>query len=256
MGVRVQVLSDVHVEFHRDQGKSFVDGLDPSGVDVLVLAGDIGVAAGIKWALEKFCSRYERATVLFTPGNHEYYRSYPAEMDEFFGDAEAKHKNLRILRNRIVEVGGVRFAGTTLWFRDDPLNRVYQGQLSDFSLIEDFVPWVYNENRLAEAFLRGAMAMPRPPEVVITHHLPSDRCVAAQYKGSTLNRFFVAPIADTMPVLPKLWIYGHTHTPLDAVYDGCRLITNPFGYPHEPKRGFREKLIIEVEPTPPLASGG
>lgn len=247
--MRVAVLSDIHVEFHRDQGESFVKGLDPTGVDVLVLAGDIGVAAGTKWALEKFCTRYAAATVLFVPGNHEYYRSYPAEMDEFFGEAEAANKNLRILRNRIVEVGGVRFAGTSLWFRDDPANVFLAPQLSDFSLIEDFVPWVYNENRLAESFLRGVLSMPRPPEVVITHHLPSDRCVVAPYKGHPLNRFFVAPIADSLPKLPKVWIYGHTHTPFDETHDGCRFVCNPLGYPHEPKRGFKEKLVIEVEPA-------
>jgi len=65
---RIQVLSDVHTEFYRDEGESFIAGLDPSGVDVLVLAGDIGVAAGTKRSLEKFCARYAEATVLFVPG--------------------------------------------------------------------------------------------------------------------------------------------------------------------------------------------
>ena len=45
----------------------------------------------------------------------------------------------------------------------------------------------------------------------------------------------------------KLWIAGHTHTSVDTVVDGCRLVINPLGYPPEQgKNGFRENLIIEV----------
>ena len=34
--MRIQLLSDLHFEFHRDNGRSFVESLDPDGVDVLV----------------------------------------------------------------------------------------------------------------------------------------------------------------------------------------------------------------------------
>ena len=36
--MRVQVLSDLHFEFHRDGGEEFVRLLDPTDVDVLVVA--------------------------------------------------------------------------------------------------------------------------------------------------------------------------------------------------------------------------
>ena len=45
--MRLQLLSDLHFEFHRDGGRSFVDSLDPGGIDVLVLAGDIAVGERI-----------------------------------------------------------------------------------------------------------------------------------------------------------------------------------------------------------------
>ena len=37
----VQLLSDLHLEMHRDDGRSFLASLDPSGVDLLIVAGDV-----------------------------------------------------------------------------------------------------------------------------------------------------------------------------------------------------------------------
>lgn len=247
--MRAAVLSDIHVEFHRDNGKSFIQSLDPTGVDVLILAGDVANASTIRQALEGLCARFEKAQVLYVVGNHELYGGSPDKVYADICRAAAKCPNLRFLDHKMVEVGGVRFAGSTLWFRDDPLNAIYQNSLNDFYQIKGFVPWVYDENRKAEGFLRAVMASRTPPDVIVTHHLPSQRCVVPQYRGSPLNRFFVAPVADGGMPLPKLWVYGHTHTPFDEVHDGCRFLCNAFGYPHEPKRQFRESLTIEMEPA-------
>ena len=40
--MRLQVISDIHIEFHKDNGRSILDLLDPTGIDALMLAGDIG----------------------------------------------------------------------------------------------------------------------------------------------------------------------------------------------------------------------
>lgn len=246
--MRVSLLSDTHLEFYKDQGQSFIEGLDPSGVDVLILAGDITVGGRIRSALKQFCAKYPH--VIYLTGNHEYYRCSPDEVAEYIEEAKAASPNLTVLDNSTVEIGGVRFAGTSLWFRDDPMNFRYQGMLNDFNMIEDFVPWVYDENRKAEAFLKEVLSTPGAVDVVVTHHLPSYECVSPQYQGSPLNRFFVAPVADTVPAenLPRYWFFGHTHSPNSFVRDGCQFICNSRGYPHEPKDGFKEKLVFEIEP--------
>ena len=251
MAMRIQVLSDVHLEFLRDKWRAWVDALDPSGVDVLVLAGDIHVGAGIKPSLKLFCERYPE--VVFVAGNHEYYSSSPAEVEEYLGEAKATSPNLHVLECSTVTIGGVRFAGTSLWFRDSPMNVSYQHMLNDFNLIEDFVPWVYGENQKAEAFLRAELSGPTPPDVIVTHHLPSDRCVVPQYRGDPLNRFFVAPVADDIAeeCLPRFWCFGHTHGPNQFTVGSCRFACNPRGYPHERVQGFNPKLVFEVEPRPP-----
>ena len=33
--MRLQLLSDLHFEFHRDGGRSFVDSLDPEGIETI-----------------------------------------------------------------------------------------------------------------------------------------------------------------------------------------------------------------------------
>ena len=62
--MRIQLLSDLHFEFHRDGGRAFTEALDPSSVDVLVLARDIAVAGGIPPP----CSRYRDAHVVYVHG--------------------------------------------------------------------------------------------------------------------------------------------------------------------------------------------
>lgn len=249
--MRVQVLSDLHFEFHRDGGEAFVQSLNPSGVDVLILAGDIALGYDLWHALALFCKRYENAHVLYVLGNHEYYRSSPAEVERALKDVRKRPwatKNLHILQDDIVDIQGVRFAGSTLWFRDDPMNTHYKHHLNDFNLIRGFQPWVYESNQKSEAFLRESMYSKTPPDVIITHHLPSEQCVDPVYKGSPLNRFFVAPIADTMSYLPKVWVFGHTHSPMDMTRGGCRFICNPLGYPNEGNTRFRSDFCFDLQP--------
>lgn len=251
--MRVALVSDLHFEFHRDYGDAIVASLDPTGVDVLVLAGDIAVGARLPEALGKLCQRYAKAKVLLVLGNHEYYQTSPEAMEDVCHQARVENPNLEILDNRVVDIQGVRFAGTSLWFRDDPLNAKYKDGLTDFGVIRNFVPWVYQQNQMSEQFIRTVLKSERPPDVVVTHHLPSERCVAERYKGDNLNRFFVAPIADSLPKLPRYWFYGHTHTALDEEWDGCRFATNPKGYPNEAKWStFRKDLTFTIEPVVPL----
>jgi predicted phosphodiesterase len=75
--MRIQILSDLHFEFHRDNGRSFVETLDPAGVDALVLAGDISVGDDLPEALGLLCRRFHDAAVIYVHGNHEFYYAYP-----------------------------------------------------------------------------------------------------------------------------------------------------------------------------------
>ena len=78
-------------------------------LDVVVLAGDIArPAAAAAWALG-----FDRP-VLYVIGNHEFYGgSLPEVRAEFRRPFEGSHVHL--LDNDVLELGGVRFIGSTLW---------------------------------------------------------------------------------------------------------------------------------------------
>jgi Icc-related predicted phosphoesterase len=243
--MRLQLLSDVHSEFHADGGRDFVRSLDPEGVDVLVLAGDIAVGPGIVSALSLFCERYREATVVYVHGNHEFYGADRASVVGWTREALRGNGNLVWLDGSVVEAGGHRFLGGPLWFRHDPAAASVKRGMSDFSEIRGFESWVYEENtrmlRLLESDLREG-------DIVVTHHLPTHQSVAAQYAGHPLNAFFVCDVeALIRERKPLLWMHGHTHASIDRVVGVTRVLCNPFGYAQwELNSGFEERLVVEV----------
>lgn len=149
--MKLQILSDLHLEFLGPDELAFIDSLDKRGVDVVVVAGDLCGPGFLRYAIEALCQQYPQ--VVYVTGNHEYYRSSPLQVHELLSSLCANRSNLHWLHNSSVEIDGVRFAGTTLWFRDDRDNVIYEKRLYDFHLIRDFKPWVYRENARALGFL-------------------------------------------------------------------------------------------------------
>ena len=241
--MRIQILSDLHFEFHRDGGRSLVDACRVGDVEVLVLAGDIAVAEGIAPALTLFSERY--AHVIYVHGNHEYYGSDRATVLAHTREACERLGNVHFLDCDSVELGGRRFHGAPLWFaRSDAASR-YQRQISDFSLIRDLSSWVYEEHERAKSFLEREVG---EGDVVVTHHLPALPCVLPQYQGDPLNCYFVSDLAHVMRERrPALWIHGHTHGSVDLICEGTRVRCNPFGYlRREENRDFVEQLVLDV----------
>ena len=243
--MRIQLLSDVHVEFHADAGRSFVESLDPANVDVLVLAGDIAVGEGIAEALDLFCARYRGKTVLYVHGNHEFYGSRRELVVAVTRAAAERNENLVWLDVDAVELAGRRFLGAPLWFREHPEAARLKPAMNDFQVIPDFESWVYDENARALAFLEDEL---RRGDVVVTHHLPSQRSVAERYRGHPLNPFFVC---DVEPLIaeraPALWFHGHSHANALYAIGSCRVACNPFGYVgYELNAEFSDRLCFQL----------
>src|SRR5690242_11990997 len=114
--MRLRLLSDLHFEFHKDAGASFVESLDPSGVDVLVVAGDLAVDDGIGPALDRLCTRFAESTLVYVHGNHEFYGTGRPEVLRETAEAAQRNANLRWLDGGIVEIAGRRFLGAPMWF--------------------------------------------------------------------------------------------------------------------------------------------
>ena len=240
--MRIKLLSDLHFEHYKGV-EEFISSLDRE-VDLLVLAGDIDVHPGIESTLAAFCSEFRQ--VLFVPGNHEYYPTYPLTFDATLQKIEASFANLTALYSgrRSSVIDGIRFHGSTGWFREDPFSASFARRVSDFTQIKSFVPWVYEEQQAFEAYLQENLAS---ADVVVTHHLPSPICIADRFKTSTLNRFFVCDYSKLiLDRQPRLWMFGHTHYAFDGLLGNTRLVCNPRGYPKEMNTGFDPNKVIQV----------
>lgn len=79
--------------------------------------------------------------------------------------------------------------------------------------------------------------------MVITHHAPVSDYLSDEHEG----HLAAAYANDWSDLLGKanLWIYGHTHVAANFIKCGCRLVSNPRGYPAE-HTGFAPDLIIEL----------
>ena len=240
--MNILLVSDLHLEFHADEGRGVIGLLEAEDVDVLVVAGDLATVPLLRSALEALCERF--ADVVYVVGNHEYYHSSPAEVHELLAAVEARVSILHWLHHDAVELGGVRFVGTPLWFGDAPDNERYEPALNDFGLIAGFKPWVYEENARARRLLEAELPN---VDVVVTHHMPTSTCVAPIHAASPLNRFFVYELDEVIERAgPPLWICGHTHASVDVVVGPTRILANPLGYPSEANLSFDGRCVVRI----------
>lgn len=144
--MNIQLLSDLHLE----SNPNFIPSA-AHGADVLVLAGDIGsyqtgsalaLAGDADFGLARFSPRHGWPTpVLFVPGNHEY-----DGLD--FDDAHARLQetcarlDITWLEREVVQLGGVRFVGTTLWTDFDALGPLAGQPIPD--PLKDKIPAHYS----------------------------------------------------------------------------------------------------------------
>lgn len=238
--MKIQILSDLHLEFHRDGGVEFIDSL-PNDCDVLVMAGDIDVV-GIVGTLRRFCKRFR--SVVYVAGNHEFYGRSVLETLHVLGEARAEFKNFHWIENDVAIIDGVTFVGATLWF-GIPSNDRFKDGMNDFGAIRDFEPWVYGRNETSRRFLQGEISS---KDVVVTHHLPSPMSVSRRFQSSPLNEFFVSDLTQMiLDRQPQLWIHGHTHDSCDYRIGKTRVVCNPYGYAgHDVNARFDPGLTIEV----------
>ena len=251
--MRLQIVSDTHLEFYYRMPHKVARtiGRIPKLADVLMLAGDIHTAHRLftEIVFHEFCSRWEK--VFYVPGNHDYWSRYDFEpklasdRKQFFLDLEKKFSNLTVLRSgKVVEYGGKRFLGDTMWFPDLPLNVGLKNQMNDFELIQGLEPWVYQENNAFRYFLEEEL---RKGDIVMTHHLPSYACISPNMRTDPFNPFYVSDMSNLISyVEPALWIHGHNHTFEDQTLGKTRVVSCPKGYPQDLVKGFDKGLAVDI----------
>lgn len=226
MSFTMQIASDLHLEFHRDGGRSFLADLRercPESNGILV-AGDLSTADMLRHSVDLLCDLW--SVVVYVNGNHELYGSYQEGVAEILSEAMQRHPGFHWLNNSTVTIDGQRFVGSSLWFPQSRHTDMYAQQLSDFSQISDFKP--YEWNRRASDYLLKEV---KKGDLVVTHQAPSAQSIALKFLGSPINGFFFSNEEGTiLRKYPKTWIHGHTHTSFSYKLGGTQILCNPFGY--------------------------
>lgn len=241
--MKIQLASDLHLEFLRDVFPDERLILPAHGADILVLAGDI--AEGTR-AIELFAQW--PTPVLYVAGNHEFYSQ---SFDQLRKDLRraTDGTSVHFLDKDVADFGGVRFLGATLWtdyclfspLMQPDLMKYAEGRLNDHRLIRTN-DGVFNtaaalaEHERARRWLEQELAKPYDGKtVVITHHGPHPLSIHPRYlhphpPGSPLNAAFVSNSLDSLLAKADLWVHGHVHDNFDYTVHGCRVIANPRGY--------------------------
>lgn len=253
--MKLHILSDLHLSVS-DMERPAADA------DVVVLAGDVARPRdAVAWALG-----FGRP-VVYVPGNHEFYG---ASLDATVAELKALTRGsaVHVLDDDELVLGGVRFLGSTLWTdmllygsgaEGEAAVAAGQRMMRDFARIRAsaagdalFTPAdAQARHARHRAWLEQRLATPHAgPTVVVTHHAPSPRSIAARFAGSPLNACFVSDAEALLGAeRVQLWVHGHTHDSFDYTLHGTRVVCNPRGYA---KNGVNENarfdpgLVLDV----------
>ena len=242
--MKLQIYSDLHLGFARFKPA-------PRDADVVILAGDIDIKSrGVAWANDTF-----HCPVIYVCGNHEYYGGHIDHTFRKMQEAAAPH--VHVLENEALILNQTRFLVTTAWTDYSSTGDVAASKRAAWECMNDFAVIRADEgyrrlypddliakSKTAFAWLTQELEKPFDGQtVVVTHHAP-----VLDYVGDKLPENLIAAYANDWPELldkADLWIYGHTHVAADFLKNGCRVISNPRGYPNQ-QTGFDPDCLIEI----------
>jgi len=236
--MKIQLASDLHLELLARQFPGEILIRPAYQADVLVLAGDVGHAAD---AIASFADW--PVPVLYVMGNHEAYGGcIESVVDELRQTSEGT--SVKFLERDVIDFGGVRFLGCTLW-TDYRLrsNRTQKQQmenaalrLNDHRLIrtrngELFSPeHALSEHMASRSWLKSELAKQYDGKtVVVTHHAPHPLSIHPRYVGDPINAAFASDLSELLQ-MTDIWLHGHVHDSFDYSAEGCTVVANPRGY--------------------------
>lgn len=257
----VDIISDLHLDFwvrpsvsksYRTM-KNFLRSLIPENPSkILLIAGDIGhYNYQNQQALIFFREIYD--CVCWVHGNHDLYLINHTATKKYKRCSLNRLNNMIKRSNRIdgvhyldgtsIEFNGLKIGGAAGWydysyglnnfgkrFTEEMIHEKWKGYMNDYNLIygkEPFNPLKYakQENVKFNNLLDC--------DVIISHVGPCHGRLEFKYKTLS-TAFYYFDGEDHLYNLDEntLWLYGHTHSLFEYQHKmGCRMITNPLGYP-------------------------
>lgn len=263
MSLEIQIVSDLHLEFHADKQKFNL--IKPSA-PILALLGDTCCMGSdddfevFKRFINEVLPKYEH--IIIVTGNHEYYynpanKSMKAGKEHTMDSIDAKLKayckatspKLHFLNNSTLKltVGKKKYTivGSTLWsWIPEDMRSKIEKEMSDYKYVyvsdaKTKKVRLLNATDVSQLFAKNIAyiksqiskaAKTGSKVIMFTHHRPY---LMPTYDATTLD---VAYMSDCATIIKKpitLWAYGHTHVKDDTTVDGVRLYSMPKGYPKQ-----------------------
>lgn len=246
--VKVRIASDLHCDFQADGGARLACDLGRGTFDVLVVAGDLTDFPGLRPALLGVCEAAAPKRVVYVLGNHEEDGGTWEQACEEVNRVQMIAKNLTFLERATAIVEGQRFVGCTLWYPRSRRGIAFDQNIDDRSHGAGIGGLQPEIGEASASFLARTV---RPGDIVVTHHLPHPRSVAARHAKSPFNSYFLHDVSNIVEgASAALWIHGHTHVSCNYTVGATRVVCNPFGYarsyPGEPNPEFRADLDVVV----------
>lgn len=237
--MKIQYASDLHLEFKKNSSYLKQHPLSVSG-EILVLSGDIGYIGDDNYSKHPFwdwaSDNYRQVIVI--PGNHEFYKMF--DIDKLYNGWSLEiRKNVTCYYNSVISLDNdTDLIATTLWSQIS-LQDAYQTEsvISDFRRIRygnEPLDWTRfnNEHYHCFRFLEQSVKQSIAKHIIVaTHHVPSFKLLAPEFKGSPFNGAFTVELESYIVGSPiKYWIYGHSHRNIDKIIGHTQCLSNQLGY--------------------------
>ncbi len=224
----MELISDIHLEYDPTYRINRIG-------EILIIAGDLGKVTNKSYYtfLADVSDRYDH--IILVAGNHEYYGTTIENGERLIREMMAKLPNVHYLQCGKVVINEIEFLGCTLW--SEPT--VDHWLTNDGSSIKDFSLKHYQDLHTQHRdWLTGQLNIPSTRKrIVVTHYLPSYRCIDPKYTDEDTNSFFASHLDDLVPKA-NLWLCGHTHSDNAIQINGTFVFINPKGYPGENDREY------------------
>ena len=254
--MKFQLISDLHLEKY-DKLPNMDKLIIPKAKN-LILAGDICFAKHDNFLpfFKKISQLFDKIFYVF--GNHEYYthnfNCYSIDEVEIYIKEKLEGiENIIILQKDFKELeDDIIIIGATLWSylsRKDIFAPIKYLSETNFISVENKImlhPNITNKVHLEhKKWIEYMLSCFESKKIiVVTHYLPSKRCINKKYKYDAFSKSFYSN-CDHLVQKANVWCAGHTHTPMVRHIKGVPIYINPCGYLWE-HNTFDKEFVFEV----------
>ena len=268
--MKLAIFSDIHLEDKNTYQQQFNLGglVVPDAKEcVALIAGDLSnKPSQVVEALRFFAKHYQK--VVFTYGNHEFYRTDMQSATKFICEGVADLSHVHVLNNQLIQLQDNWYVwGGTLWTdfnASNPMDMFYaKNGMNDFRLIKETAESaVFTPEDSVRLHHQAMMSLTQWIEqiyadgkanhlaqrlIVMTHHAPTHKGTAKEYRHSPLNPAFSSHLdafIEQHTELIPLWVHGHKHNTIDEWVGDTRIVCHPMGYRDEGARNYAPKVMV------------